>query len=132
MTQNESPLRKFNVEGITWHAITLEGEKFDAYKKLVTEVFGLTPAMEMEGMSMFPMPNGTMLELYREGTPPPYGYNGSVAFGFRVDDIEAAVKELKEAGYTLLSEIARYPEYKYAYCHFKGPDDLVYGLNEQK
>jgi predicted enzyme related to lactoylglutathione lyase len=132
MTQEINALRKFNVEGITWHAITLEGEKFKAFKQLVTDVFGLTPAMEMDGMSMFPMPNGTILELYKQGATPPYGYNSAIAFGFRVNDIEAAVKELKEAGYTFLGDIVRVPEYKYAYCHFQGPDDLVYGLNEQK
>jgi len=121
-----------NVQGITWHAITLEGDKFDAFKKLATDVFGLTPAMEFEGMSMFPMPNGTMLELYKPDATPAYGYNGSVAFGFRVDDIEAAAQKLTEAGYTMLADIARVPELKYAYCHFRGPDGRVYGLNEQK
>jgi hypothetical protein len=52
-----------NVEGITWHAIVLEPEPFAATKALMTETFGLAPAMEAEGMVLFIMPNGTMLEL---------------------------------------------------------------------
>jgi hypothetical protein len=53
-----------NVEGITWHTIALEPEPFAATKALLTETFGLAPAMDTEGFAMFSLPNGTMLELY--------------------------------------------------------------------
>ena len=121
-----------NVQGITWHAITLEDDKFDAFAALAGNVMGLQPMMEMEGVKVFTTTNGTLLELYKKSAVPAFGYNGSVAFGFRVDDIEIASEELKKAGYELLGEINRVPEMKYAYRHFKGPDGLVYGLNEQK
>jgi hypothetical protein len=52
-----------NVEGITWHVIVLDPEPFAATKALMTETFGLTPEVEAEGMVLFIMPNGTMLEL---------------------------------------------------------------------
>jgi hypothetical protein len=52
-----------NVEGITWHAIVLDPEPFAATKALMTETFGLVPEVEDDGMVMFIMPNGTMLEL---------------------------------------------------------------------
>jgi hypothetical protein len=52
-----------NVEGITWHAIVLDPEPFAATKALLSETFSLAPAMEDEGMVLFIMPNGTMLEL---------------------------------------------------------------------
>ena len=52
-----------NVEGITWHAIVLDPEPFAATKALMTETFGLAPEVEAEGMVLFIMPNGTMLEL---------------------------------------------------------------------
>jgi predicted enzyme related to lactoylglutathione lyase len=121
------------VEGITWHAITLEPEQFDATKKLMTDAFGLTPAMEMEGFTMFAMPNGTMLELYLPQATPAYGYNGSVAFGFRVDDVEAASRAAEAAGCELLGQITRtdQPGFEgYAFRHFRGLDGRVYGLNE--
>ncbi|HYD14145.1 MAG TPA: VOC family protein [Allosphingosinicella sp.] len=120
------------VEGITWHAVTLDEGAFAASKKLYTETFGLTPMMEMEGVAVFQMPSGSLLELYLPTTVPPYGYNDSLAFGFRVDDIEAASAEIEAAGGELLGQITRVEEMGYAYRHFRGPDGRVYGLNEQK
>jgi hypothetical protein len=120
------------VDGITWHALTLEPAQFAATKKLVTETLGLTPMMELEGVSVFSMPNGTILELYLPQAVPPFGYNNAVAFGFRVDDIEAASREVAQAGCELLGQITRVQELGYAYRHFRGPDGRVYGLNEQK
>ena len=121
-----------NVEGITWHAVTLDQVAFAASKQLYESTFGLTPMMEMEGVSVYQMPNGSILELYLPTTVPEYGYNDSLAFGFRVDDIEQASAEIEAAGGELLGQITRVPEMGYAYRHFRGPDGRVYGLNEQK
>jgi hypothetical protein len=49
------------IEGITWHGLTLEPDQFAATKKLCREVFGLTPTIEDDGWTLFPMPNGTVL-----------------------------------------------------------------------
>jgi predicted enzyme related to lactoylglutathione lyase len=121
-----------NLEGITWHAIVLEPEPFASTKALMTETFGLAPAMEMEGVAVFNMPNGTLLELYEPQAVPDYGYNEAIAIGFRVDDIEAASAAVEAAGCELLGQITRVEEMGYAYRHFRGPDGRVYGLNEQK
>jgi len=120
------------VDGITWHAVTLDESAFAASKQLYIETFGLTPMMEMEGVVVFQMPNGSLLELYLPTTVPPYGYNDSLSFGFRVEDIEQASAEIEAAGGELLGEITRVPDMGYAYRHFRGPDGRVYGLNEQK
>ena len=122
------------IEGITWHAVTLEPEQFAATKKLYREVFGLTPMVEQEGWTLFAMPNGTMLDLYEQDSEmiPAYGLNDGIVFGFRVDDIEAAAAELQAAGCELLCDIVRVPEMNYAYCHFRGPDGRIYGINEQR
>ncbi len=122
------------VEGITWHAVTLADEaQFAAMKKLAGETLGLSPMMELPGVSVFSMPNGTILELYLPEALPPFGYNeGGVAFGFRVDDIEAASRAVEADGAELLGEINRFPEMGYAYRHFRAADGRVYGLNEQK
>jgi predicted enzyme related to lactoylglutathione lyase len=121
-----------NVEGITWHAIVLEPELFAATRALMTETFGLAPAMEAEGMVLFILPNGTMLELNEPQAVPEYGFNDGLVFGFRVDDVEAASGAVEAAGCELLGEITRVEEVGYAYRHFRGPDGRVYGLNEQK
>jgi hypothetical protein len=122
-----------NVEGATWHAIVLDPEPFAATKALLADTFGLAPAVDIEGFAQFGMPNGTTLEIYAPQAVPDYGYNdGGVAFGFRVDDIEAASAAVEAAGCELLGQISRMQQIAYSYRHFRGPDGRVYGLNEQK
>ncbi|MFL5938633.1 MAG: hypothetical protein ACJ76U_17535, partial [Gaiellaceae bacterium] len=86
------------VQGITWNAVVLERDEFAAKKKLLVDVFGLTAAIDTDGWLMFPMPNGTVLDLYAPDAIPAYGFNEGIVFGFRVKDIEAASAELAEAG----------------------------------
>jgi len=121
-----------HVNGITWHAVVLDPEPFAATRTLLTETFGLTPMMELDGVTVFAFPDGTLLELYTPQTVPDYGYNDAIAFGFRVDDIEAASQAVETAGGELLGQITRVDEMGYAYRHFRGPDGRVYGLNEQR
>jgi predicted enzyme related to lactoylglutathione lyase len=121
------------LEGITWHAITLKANQFGPTKKLLMDVFGLRPAIEEDDYTTFPMSNGTILELYAPEAIPAYGFNeGGIVFGFRVKDIEAASEELAEAGCELLGEITRNEDMNYAYRDFRGPDGRVYGINERK
>ncbi len=121
------------VEGITWHALTLEADEFGPTKKLLIEVFGLRPAIDTDGWTTFPMSNGTILELCAPGAIPAYGFNDcGIVFGFRVEDIEAASEELAEAGCELLGEITRNEQMNYRYRDFRGPDGRVYGINERK
>lgn len=120
------------IEGITWHAVTLDPDQFTAMQALCREVFGLTPMVDEQAWTTFAMPNGTMLDLFKRDSEmvPSYGFNEGIVFGFRVDDIEAATAELREAGCELLGDIHRIPEMNYAFCHFRGPDGRVYGVNE--
>jgi predicted enzyme related to lactoylglutathione lyase len=131
--EREEGENAMQVEGITWHALTLEADEFGPTKKLLIEVFGLRPAIDTDGWTTFRMSNGTILDLYAPGAIPAYGFNdGGIVFGFRVDDIEAASEELAAAGCELLGEITRIEQINYAYRDFKGPDGRVYGINEQK
>ena len=99
----------------------------------MTETFGLAPEMEAEGMILFIMPNGTMLELNEpKAASADYGINNGLVFGFRVDDIETASAAVEAAGCELLGEVTRVEEVAYAYRRFRGPDGRVYSLNEQK
>jgi predicted enzyme related to lactoylglutathione lyase len=121
------------LEGITWHALTLQANEFGPTKKLLIEVFGLRPAIEEDDYTTFPMSNGTILELYAPEAIPAYGFNeGGIVFGFRVEDIEAASEELAEAGCELLGEITHNEQMNYRYRDFRGPDGRVYGINERK
>jgi predicted enzyme related to lactoylglutathione lyase len=122
------------VDGITWHGVTLDPDQFAAMRQLCSEVLGLTPTIEQNGWTLFAMPNGTVLDLFKPDSEmiPSYGLNDAIVFGFRVDDIDTAAAELKAAGHELLCDVQRIPEMNYAYCHFRGPDGRVYGINEQK
>ncbi len=64
--------------------------------------------------------------------PDAVGLNDGVAFGFRVDDVAEASQQLAAGGAELLGEIARFPEYEYAWRHFRGIDGKIYGINENK
>ena len=121
-----------NVEGITWHAIVLDPEPFAATRALLSETFSIAPAVDTESFARFNLPNATMLELYAPQAVPDYGFNDGVAFGFRVDDIEAASAAVEAAGCELLGQITRMEQLAYSYRDFRGPDGRVYGLNEQK
>jgi predicted enzyme related to lactoylglutathione lyase len=121
------------VNGITWHASVMEEDAFDSMRDLVTGTFGIAALMEMPGVAVFALPDGTLYELYTKETQPPFGYNdGGIAFGFRVDDIEAASAVIEAAGGELLSDInrAELGDSPYAYRHFRAPDGRVYGLNQ--
>jgi hypothetical protein len=123
------------IEGITWHASVVDEASFDSMRTLTIETLGLSPMMEFPGVAVFAMPNGSIFELYEQGSEmvPPYGYNeGGIAFGFRVDDIEAASEQLEAAGAEILGDIQRADMggTPYAYRHFRGTDGNVYGLNQ--
>ena len=121
------------VNGITWHASVMEEDTFESMRKLVTDTFGVAPLIEMPGVAVFALPDGTLYELYTKETQPAFGYNdGGIAFGFRVDDIDAASAAVEAAGGELLSDVTRAElgERPYAYRHFRAPDGRVYGLNQ--
>ncbi|MEV0688099.1 VOC family protein [Nocardia sp. NPDC050378] len=119
-------------QGITWHAVVVQPDQFEAHKAFTIERLGIAPMMEADGTAVFSLPNGDLYEIYTPATTPPYGYNDSFAIGFRVDDIAQASQELADNGFELLGDINRAPEYQYAYRHFRGPDGRVYGINESK
>ena len=122
------------VEGITWHAVVLEAEPFAATHKLLTETMGLSPKIEMEGWSLFGMPNDSIIDLYSHEAAIgacPWGLNEGVVFGFRVDDIETASEELEKVGCELLGGVNFIEQLNYSWRHFRGPDGRVYGINQQ-
>ncbi len=123
------------VNGITWHASVMDKDRFDAMRELFTGPVGLAPMLELPGVVVFETPDGSILEFYEKGSEmvPPYGYNdGGIAFGFRVDDIEAASAQLKASGAEILGDIQRAEmgDQPYAYRHFRAPDGRVYGINQ--
>ena len=122
------------VEGITWHGVVLEAEEFTATRSLLMNAFGLEPTIEMDGWSLFGMPNGSIIDLFSPEAAQgmcPWGLNEGVVFGFRVDDIQAASDELAAAGCELLGDVNFIEQMNYSWRHYRGPDGRVYGINQQ-
>lgn len=117
------------VHGINWHALTLGPRQFDLTRQSLVDL-GMTPVSEMTDFARFVLPDGGLLELYGPEAAPLYGFNGDVAFGFTVHDIEAASAEFEAAGFELLSDIIRLPELGVVFRHVRGPAGIVYGLNQ--
>ena len=65
------------LEGITWHALTLQPDALEATKKLLTETLGVPVAMELGGAVVFSLQNGTLLELYTPDSTPAFGYTAT-------------------------------------------------------
>ena len=122
------------IEGITWHAVVLEAEPFAATRAMLMETMGLSPRLEMQGWSLFEMPNGSIIDLFAPETALgmcPWGLNDGVVFGFRVDDIHDASRDLEAAGCELLGDVNRIEQLNYSWRHFRGHDGRVYGINQQ-
>lgn len=122
------------VEGITWHAFVVESDEFVANRSFLADTLGLEPKLEMEGWSLFAMPNGSIIDIFAKEAADgmcPWGLNDGMVFGYRVDDIEAASAELAEAGSELLGEVNFVEQLNYSWRHFRGPDGRVYGINQQ-
>ena len=92
-----------STRGTTWHAITVEPEVFDAQTAFTTDTLGATLTMEM---------------------------NGDIAFGFRVDDVEATGAEIATAGGELRGGVNRVPGLDHACNQLRGVDGRVHGLDE--
>ena len=118
------------VDGIVWHALVLEPAAFVAMEELVEKTLGLHPLMQEGGRRLYLMRNGTMLDLYAPWAVPAYGFNDGSAFGFQVDDLEAASRAAVAAGHQLLGEVTPLAGLNYAIQHFRGPDGRIYGLSE--
>ena len=122
------------MKGITWHAVVLEAEPFAATHTLLTETMGLSPMIDMEGWSLFGMPNGSIIDLFAPEAASemcPWGLNDGVVFGFRVDDIDEASQQLEAGGCELLGDVNFIEELNYSWRHFRAPDGRVYGINQQ-
>jgi hypothetical protein len=99
------------VEGIAWHGVTLEPDQFTAMKKLCREVFGLTPVIEQDGWTLFPMQNGTILDLFEPGSEliPAYDLNDGIVFGFPRRRHRGRVRRTQSGGLRALVRRSSHP-----------------------
>jgi hypothetical protein len=123
----------FNASRLQWSGVELNEQQYKGMYHLSKEVLHLHTVVDKPGFSVFKFPNGSLFELYGPGSPvSPWknGINGS-AVGFAVDNIEAVIKELKNAGDEILGDVHSIGA-NYKYLFFRAPDGRVYAIVQTK
>jgi catechol 2,3-dioxygenase-like lactoylglutathione lyase family enzyme len=85
-------------------------------------VLGLPVVHREEGFWVHELPGGCHLEVFGPDYPDKEHFVTGPVVGFEVDDLAAAVEELRDAGVELLSTPGA------TWQHFRGPDGNVYEL----
>lgn len=101
-----------------------------ALRSVVTmaEALGLAVLAQTEHQVVLQTGRGDVLEFCGPGyaTPPYLFADQECVLGFRVDDLDEASSELEDRGFSPLAPAGQAGPVRYR--HFRGPDDLVYGL----
>lgn len=130
---NHQEQSAFNVQRLQWSAVELDAQQYKAMYNQAKNVFHLKIYVDEPNFSVFGFPNGSLYELYGPGSPQRPWKNGvnGFAVGFAVDDIQAAIRELKKAGNELLGDIqSAGPDYKFQF--YRAPDGRVYAVSQSK
>jgi catechol 2,3-dioxygenase-like lactoylglutathione lyase family enzyme len=101
------------------------GVRTDRAEELVhfyADVLGLPLVAQEPGFWKFELPNGDEVEVFGPGDADHDHFTTGPVIGFAVDDLDAAVDELRRHGVELLGTAG--PTWQ----HFRGPDGHVYEL----
>ncbi|WP_446663473.1 VOC family protein [Flexivirga sp. B27] len=109
-----------NITGLGWTGTRTASAA--ALADFYTQVLGLPPTRQEPGFWVFTLPDGRNVEVFGEDYPGKEHFTTGPVPGFAVDDLPAAVEELRAAGVELLGEPG--PTWQ----HFRGPDGNVYEL----
>jgi catechol 2,3-dioxygenase-like lactoylglutathione lyase family enzyme len=110
------------LKGVVW--LGTRTARFDEMTAFAQEVLGLEPKLRDDGFAMYELPRGDLFEIFAPENPGG-GHPDGVAGGFLVDDVDAAVAELREAGVEV-THIESADPYQWAY--FRAPDGNLYEL----
>jgi catechol 2,3-dioxygenase-like lactoylglutathione lyase family enzyme len=116
------------IKGISW--VGVKAQKSDELATFFESVLGLRTVTRRPDFVAFRMPDGDLIEVFgpRGPDPPELFGDSPVICGFLVDDIEAAVLELKNAGVELVGPLAGSDRTGERWQVFRGPDGLLYEL----
>ena len=111
------------------HGLVWVGTRTDAFDETVTffrNVLGVDLDVVSKDFAWSRMPNTSQLEVFGPGDRDHLGFTTGPVPEFLVDDVDAAIGELRAAGVELVSEPN--VEDDGAWVHFRAPDGNVYGL----
>jgi catechol 2,3-dioxygenase-like lactoylglutathione lyase family enzyme len=108
------------LKGVVW--LGTRTARFDEMSAFAKDVLGLELKHGEAGQAVFELPDGDTFEIF-DAHHPGGGHPDGVAAGFLVDDAEAAVTELRDAGVEV-TEVGSAGEFRWAY--FRAPDGNLY------
>jgi hypothetical protein len=121
MTKNSEGLRKVSI-----HASSREAGSFI---NLVKHILHGQEMIIAPGLSIFTLPDGTVVEFYGIGSHyPDYLFSYSnIVNSYQVPDLQFALREMQKHGARLLGEVVSLSASCY-YCHIRLEDGNVIGL----
>jgi predicted enzyme related to lactoylglutathione lyase len=120
-------MQMMRVKAISW-----VGVKTDSYREMrefFSGVAGLPVDFESTDFTVFRFPSGDKLEIFGPAAshPPAQFSRNEVVASLLVEDIDAAIGELRAAGIELLGERGEGGD-GYFWQHFRAPDGKVFEL----
>lgn len=109
--------------GLVWAGI--QTERFDEMDAFLRAVIGTAPPVEEPGFRLWSLPSGDLVELFAPGHHADFGAGPVV--GFKVDDLEAARREVVAAGGEVVGGYGPNAA-GYASLHIRAPDGNVYEI----
>jgi predicted enzyme related to lactoylglutathione lyase len=113
------------VRGLVW--VGVRTERFDETVAFFRDVIGLPLKVVEAGFGWSRMPNTSVMEIFRGDDPDHEHFTTGPVPEFLVDDLPAALDELRAAGVEILGEPVLDSPHG-GWFHFRGPDGNVYGL----
>jgi predicted enzyme related to lactoylglutathione lyase len=112
------------VRGIVW--VGTRTDAFDESVRFFRDLLGIPLAQPDADFAWARMPDGSQLEVFGPSDHDHTDFSTGPVPEFLVDDLAAALVELREAGVEILGEpVLRDDE---GWLHFRAPDGNVYGL----
>jgi catechol 2,3-dioxygenase-like lactoylglutathione lyase family enzyme len=109
-----------HITGLGWCGTRTAHEQEQA--RFYEDVLGLPLVQAEPGMRVYELPDGRHVEIFSPDYPGKEHFDTGPVVGFAVDDLPAAVAELRAAGVELLGEPG--PTWQ----HFRAPDGNIYEL----
>ena len=117
--------RDVKVHGVVW--VGVRTEAFDATVTFFRDSLGIDLGLLRPDFAFARMPNTSQLEIFGPGDPDHGHFTTGPVPEFLVDDVAAAVGELRAAGVEILGEPHVEGEGA-GWAHFRAPDGNVYGV----
>lgn len=112
------------VQGLVW--VGTRTDRFDATVAFFRDVLGVPLDVVSSGFAWSRMPNTSQLEIFDSSDREHQHFTTGPVPEFLVDDLAAAMAELRDAGVEILGKpVMRENE---GWLHFRAPDGNVYGL----